>query len=146
MAYTDCKIHDNLNPLRSIFERFFNFFITLTIDNFNCAPIVLPGFGVDCQFLTPEDGQTVHIYSSDNLATWKFEGPAFDSYPQIGDHDVGKDSIFFRPAVIYNEATETYVMWVNRIPRGDTVEIGYHDGGYITAHSKSITGPFTILG
>ena len=124
MAYTDCKIHDNLNPLRSIFERFFNFFITLTIDNFNCAPIVLPGFGDDCQFLTPEDGQTVHIYSS----------------------DIGKDSIFFRPAVIYNEATATYVMWVNRIPRGDTVEIGYHDGGYITAHSKSITGPFTILG
>lgn len=144
MAYTDCPIINHFTLLGT-FSKVFNFLITKFVDNFDCAPIVLPGFGNDCQFLTPADGQTVHIYSSDNLHTWKFEGPAFDSYPQIGDHDVEKDSIFFRPAVIYNDVTDTYVMWVNRIPRGSSVEVGYHDGGYITAHSKSVLGPFTIL-
>ena len=59
--------------------------------------------------------------------------------------DVEVDSILFRPAVIYNENTGKYVMWVNRIPRGESVLRGYLRGTYIVGSSDSPSGPFTIL-
>jgi hypothetical protein len=126
MRYGDCEVYENNSVGRWDYK--FDQILSGLFENFNCAPVMLGRpFGESCQFHSPSRGQTVHIWSSEDGLSWTDHGDAFGG--EYSDK-LKYDSILFRPAVIYNAQTDTYVMWVNRIPRGRTVEEGYHDAGF----------------
>jgi beta-xylosidase len=76
----------------------------------------------------------VSIWQSPDLTSWSLARRAaipFDSRP-IG--------IYFRPKVIFNHVTQTYVMWVNYME----YPTPYAQGYYLSATSKTPTGPWII--
>ncbi|MDR1938127.1 MAG: family 43 glycosylhydrolase [Tannerellaceae bacterium] len=81
----------------------------------------------------------VHCYSSTDLYNWQDEGMvlAVDDQPKKSDIEPG--CILERPKVVYNQQTQTYVMYFKFYPKGT----GY-DTGYVGVATASCpTGPFT---
>ncbi len=72
---------------------------------------------------------TYHVYSSPDLVTWKKEGKLLPDQPE---------GVYYRPHVIYNEATEKYVLWYNWYPQ-------LWDGQFGVAVSETPSGPFEII-
>lgn len=86
---------------------------------------------------TPGGRGVVAAYSSTNLYDWKREGAVLSR----GDlpYDNGRRTFVERPKVIYNPATQKFVMWMHSEGRG----YNYARAGIAT--SDSPTGPFTFL-
>ena len=81
-------------------------------------------FGVDdLDSDSQRDNPGIHLYSSDDLYNWEYEG--------IMDDNLGSDScLLAHPKILYNKERQEYVMWVSG------------GSGVIVATSKSIKGPF----
>merc|ERR1719272_1990189 len=97
MGYQDCKHKRGLLPPK------------------DCPGIYRP-FGA-CGFRADH---AVNIYSSPDLASWKFEGDALPN-------DARPYGIYFRPKVIYNNRTKEYVLWVNHLAKKWNPLIAYPD-------------------
>ncbi|MTB50363.1 family 43 glycosylhydrolase [Lewinella sp. W8] len=69
-----------------------------------------------------------HVYRSDDLVTWEHLGPALIDPPS---------GVYYRPHVIFHEASGQYVFWYNWYPE-------LWDGHFGVAVSDSPGGPFTI--
>ena len=95
--------------------------------NSGCS-VVGPG---KCGF---QFNHNVSLWSSKNLKEWHPHGPVF----QAATSGL-VDPIMFCPKVLYNNATDTWVMWVNPI-LGANFGISY----YAVATSKTFTGPFKL--
>ena len=70
-----------------------------------------------------------HVYRSDDLVTWEHLGPALVDPPA---------GVYYRPHVIFNEATGKYVFWYNWYPE-------LWDGHFGVAVADSPAGPFEIV-
>lgn len=83
----------------------------------------------------------VHVYSSRDLYHWKDEGIALQVIANDSTHEITKGCILERPKVIYNQLSDTYVMWFHLELKGE----GYGSARTALATSKSPTGPFDYL-
>ena len=56
------------------------------------------------------------------------------------------DDTYFRPAVLYNENTKKFVMWLNRIPASQRSSFikAYPIGTFMVAVADDPRGPFTV--
>ncbi|GHT03539.1 glycosyl hydrolase family 43 [Bacteroidia bacterium] len=82
----------------------------------------------------------VSVYSSTNLADWKFEGLALPSEQNDTTSELHYSHVLERPKVLYNEATGKFVMWLH---------VDSHDYAKAAAGvavSDSPAGPFEYLG
>lgn len=82
----------------------------------------------------------VRVYSSQDLYNWTNEGVAL-AVSEDPESEIVAGSIIERPKVIYNEKTETYVMWFHLELKGQ----GYSSARTGVAISDSVTGPYTYL-
>lgn len=75
----------------------------------------------------------VSIFSSPDLSSgsWQFERLAFS-------HTERPYGILYRPHVVYNAATNLWVLWANILDRGVFQ-------GYFAATAKEITGPYSVV-
>ena len=80
-------------------------------------------------------GNAVRVYSSTDLYTWTNHGAV------INHVDVFPDSILERPKVIYNEATDKFVMWWHQELPG----LKYEAARTAVATADSPLGPFTFI-
>ena len=143
MTYTKCFLEGEPGTIRGILRRWLNWFVQSAHGTgFNCGQIVTSwlsdGFGRDCGFKSPENGQTVAVYTSTDLQNWKYIGDALEGAPSW----LISDSILFRPAVLRNPITKNYVLWVNRLPRDEPVVESYRRAGFIVGVSSRPEGPF----
>jgi len=83
----------------------------------------------------------VHCYSSEDLYNWKDEGIALKVVEDNPSHDIAKGCILERPKVIYNEKTQTFVMWFHLELKGH----GYKAARTGVATAKNIAGPYTFI-
>jgi hypothetical protein len=114
---------------------------------FDCGQIVVgalsEGFGRDCGFKSPRNGQTVMVHTSYDLTHWTLVqhnalgGPSAPSW-------LADDSIIFRPAVLRNPESGLYVLWANRLPRDEPVVESYRRAGFIVGTSANPEGPFSF--
>ncbi|MEL7159607.1 MAG: family 43 glycosylhydrolase [Bacteroidota bacterium] len=70
-----------------------------------------------------------HVYRSPDMVSWEHLGPALADAPE---------GVYYRPHVIFNEASGQYVLWYNWYPQ-------LWDGHFGVAVSDSPGGPFTIV-
>ncbi len=70
-----------------------------------------------------------HCYSSPDMSSWKNEGPLLADAPA---------GVYYRPHVIYNKATNVYVLWYNWYAE-------LWDGRFGVAISENPEGPFKIV-
>jgi hypothetical protein len=123
MAYTDCDLDGaNGSTVWSYFLRGFNRFVEYfqpEDGGFDCGQIVMGwplsnGFGNDCGFKSPRNGQTVRVHTSYDLHHWTLvQADALNNAPSW----LQDDSILFRPAIVFSHMTQKYVLWINRLPR-----------------------------
>ena len=76
-----------------------------------------------------EPQTAVNLYTSDDLVTWTPHGDVLEMASR--PHNTS----LFSPRVLYNDATETWVMWYNFVPKYS----------YAVATSKSPFGPFKTV-
>ncbi|CAJ2500892.1 Uu.00g037450.m01.CDS01 [Anthostomella pinea] len=74
----------------------------------------------------------IKSYSSVDLEHWKYEGFLFDPYSS--NSPCNQPGACGRPHIVYNNATQTYVLWANA-----------GSNGYQVATSSQPAGPFTFL-
>ena len=91
-------------------------------------------------FLRRADVVGVNCYSSTDLYHWKNEGLVLPAVPDDPSHDLHPSRVVERPKVIYNERTETYVMWMHI----DAPDYQYARTG--VAVSESPAGRYKYLG
>ena len=91
-------------------------------------------------FLRRADVVGINCYSSTDLYNWKNEGLVLPAVPDDRDHDLYPGRVVERPKAIYNERTDTYVMWMHI----DTSD--YQCARTGVAVSESPTGPYEYLG
>lgn len=147
MSYTSCRLDGDVGTWTASFRWLLNRFVENAHDQsagFDCGQIVVPalsdGFGRDCGFLSPANGQTVNIWSSHDLRSWTFVGDALAGTPSwLRDH-----SIIFRPAVIRHPRSGQYVLWVNRLPRDSPTTEAYRRAGFAVGVSSRPEGPFAF--
>ena len=78
----------------------------------------------------------INCYSSTNLVEWTYEGALLS---RTVSGDTGPNRVIERPKVIYNKATNKYVMWMH-IDSGD-----YKEAKIGVATSSSVCGKYTYL-
>ena len=84
------------------------------------------------------DNHTLSLYSSPDLRTWTYE---LDALPLAAR----PLSVYFRPQVVYNPATQTLVLWINRVSFfPGTQVVDYLNATYLVATSPSPLTPFTV--
>lgn len=83
----------------------------------------------------------VHCYSSKNLSDWRDEGVALSVVEDDPNHDIAKGCILERPKVIYNEATQKYVMWFHL----ELKSMGYSAARTGLAVADRVTGPYRFV-
>jgi hypothetical protein len=74
----------------------------------------------------------VKSYSSTDLVNWKYEGFLYDPFVPNPCDDTGGCG---RPHIVFNNRTNTYVLWMNA-----------GSPGYVVATSNSPKGPFNFVG
>ncbi|MGV8827797.1 MAG: glycoside hydrolase family 43 protein [Breznakibacter sp.] len=89
---------------------------------------------------TRVDVTGVSCYSSKNLVDWKYEGNVLPAVKDDVLHDLDPDNVVERPKVVYNAATQKFVMWLH-IDSKD-----YSKAASGVAVAESPVGPFTYLG
>ncbi|KAG6816997.1 hypothetical protein H0H87_000892 [Tephrocybe sp. NHM501043] len=77
----------------------------------------------------------INVYSSTDLLNWKNEGRALSPIPGT---DIGPDKVVERPKAVFNEPTQTWVLWFH----ADNSTYGELRQGVAT--SPNITGPYTF--
>ncbi|KAF5382676.1 hypothetical protein D9615_003052 [Tricholomella constricta] len=77
----------------------------------------------------------LNVYSSTDLLNWKNEGRALSPIPGT---DIGPEKVVERPKAIFNEPTQTWVLWFH----ADNSTYGELRQGVAT--SPNITGPYTF--
>ncbi len=82
----------------------------------------------------------VHCYSSTDLYNWKDEGIAL-AVSEDPNSEITKECILERPKVIYNEATQKFVMWFHLELKGQ----GYNAARCGVAVAEKPTGPYAFL-
>lgn len=82
----------------------------------------------------------IACYSSFDLLYWQNEGLALSAVLDDAEHDLAPGKVVERPKVIYNQRTQTYVMWMHV----DTADYTYARAGI--AVSPTPTGPYRYLG
>ncbi len=80
----------------------------------------------------------VSCYSSKDLVNWKYEGLVFESNKDDPTSYVHYSKVLERPKVIYNEKTQTFVLWMHI----DSADYTYAGVGIAT--SKTPTGKFEL--
>lgn len=85
------------------------------------------------------DAVGVSCYRSRNLTEWENCGVVLPSEKEDYTHDLYMKNVLERPKVIYNEATNKFVMWLHV----DTSDYQYAKAG--VAVSDSPTGPFSYI-
>lgn len=103
-------------------------------------PALSKGFGNDCGFKSPANGQTVLVYTSRDLQSWQLVGDALAEGPSWLRHD----SIIFRPSVLRCPATGRFILWANRLPRAEPVVEAYKQAGFVVGTSTTPVGPFVF--
>ncbi|KAL0062875.1 hypothetical protein AAF712_010195 [Marasmius tenuissimus] len=83
------------------------------------------------------EGGGVNVYSSDDLATWEYNGLALA--PIEGHPYISPEDIIQRPKVVYSKDTNLYNMWWH----ADNATYGWLLQGIAT--SPNITGPYTFV-
>ncbi len=83
----------------------------------------------------------VTCYSSEDLASWVYEGVAL-SVSDDETSDIAKGSVIERPKVIFNEKTGKYVMWFHLELKGQ----GYAAARTALAVSDNVAGPYQYIG
>ena len=116
MGYQDCVIEHGVIPPRE-------------------CPGIYDAFG-QCGFRTDH---ALRVYSSPDLASWTLESE--NALPD----ESRPYGIYFRPKVVYNKATDKYVLWINHLPDAATPLAAYHDTRYVVGMSDSKAGPFTVV-
>lgn len=145
MSYTSCRLDGNAGTWTATFRWLLNRFIENAHEQsagFDCGQIVIPalsdGFGRDCGFKSPTNGQTINVWRSQDLRSWTFVGDALAESPSwLRDH-----SIIFRPAVIRHPRSGHYVLWANRLPRDTPTTEAYRRAGFVVGVSSTPEGPF----
>eukprot|EP00040_Diaphanoeca_grandis_P024458 m.134381 g.134381 ORF g.134381 m.134381 type:complete len:381 (-) comp29737_c0_seq2:528-1670(-) len=98
----------------------------------NCPGIYQPfggcGFRID---------HAVNVYSSPDLKRWSHVG---DALPM----SARPTGIYFRPNILFNDATKKFVLWINFLPEAPTPLEAYVNATYIVATSSTPTGPFVV--
>ncbi|KAF2145867.1 carbohydrate-binding module family 35 protein [Aplosporella prunicola CBS 121167] len=84
-----------------------------------------------------EEGGGVSVYSSDDLATWTYEGLALE--PVEGHQYISPEHIIQRPKVAYSESLDQYHMWWH----ADNSSYGWLLQGL--AVSDKISGPYSFV-
>ncbi|OJD33360.1 galactan-beta-galactosidase [Diplodia corticola] len=84
-----------------------------------------------------EEGGGVTVYSSEDLATWTYEGLALS--PIEGHPYISPEHIIQRPKVAYSESLNQYHMWWH----ADNSTYGWLLQGFATA--DTIAGPYTFV-
>ncbi|KAI0380490.1 carbohydrate-binding module family 35 protein [Hypomontagnella monticulosa] len=84
-----------------------------------------------------EEGGGVSVYSSDDLATWKFHGLALE--PVEGHSIISPKHIIQRPKVVFSESTGKYHMWWH----ADNSSYGLLLQGMATADTPA--GPYSFV-
>lgn len=82
--------------------------------------------------------QNVNCYSSPDLVEWTYEGALLSQTAEAGD--LGPNRIVERPKVIYNEATEKYVLYMHIDDRN------YRDARVGVATGDSVCGQYQYHG
>ena len=82
----------------------------------------------------------VHCYSSPDLTTWTDQGIAL-AVSADPDSDIVKGCVIERPKVIYNKATQKFVMWFHLELKGQ----GYRAARTGLAVSDTVTGPYQFV-
>lgn len=141
MAYTRCDLVGT--GLRGTCKHYLNRFIeTVKGRGFDCAQVankyLSDGFGNDCGFLNPANGQTVLIHRSWDLKTWELVGDALANAPDW----LRYDSIIFRPGIVFSPSTERYVLWLNRLPRATPIVDAFRQAGFVVGTASVPEGPF----
>ncbi|MFT3787509.1 MAG: PA14 domain-containing protein [Tepidisphaeraceae bacterium] len=85
------------------------------------------------------NSEGISVYSSTDLLNWTYNGLVLSSATTTNS-DLAFGRVIERPRVVYNDATNQYVMWLH-IDSPD-----YAEGKAGVAVSRSPTGPFTYLG
>ncbi len=147
MSYTSCQLDGDAGTWTATFRWMLNRFIENAHEQsagFDCGQIVAPalsdGFGRDCGFKSPANGQTVNIWTSPDLRSWTLAGDALAGTPSW----LRDDSIIFRPAVIRHPRSGQYVLWANRLPRETPTTEAYRRAGFAVGVSSRPEGPFTF--
>lgn len=83
----------------------------------------------------------VTCYSSEDLASWVYEGVAL-SVSDDETSDIAKGSVIERPKVIFNEKTGKYVMWFHL----ELKDQGYAAARTALAVSDNVAGPYQYIG
>ena len=57
--------------------------------------------------------------------------------------------IEFRPKVVFNEATSTFVLWINKVSYREhrlfkRTTVDYHNTSYVVATAKTPSGPYVV--
>jgi len=99
------------------------------------CPGIYQAFG-GCGF---REDHAVNLYTSPDLVSWTFKG---DVYGTDSDRPEG---IYFRPKVIYNANTSSYVLWINYLAPASSPLASYPSAVLVVATSKSALGPFTTV-
>ncbi|AQT67867.1 Glucan endo-1,3-beta-glucosidase A1 precursor [Anaerohalosphaera lusitana] len=81
----------------------------------------------------------VSCYSSKDLYNWKFEGVVLKREAENEEHDLYYKQVVERPKVVYNPATEKFVMWMH-IDSSD-----YKAARAGVAVSDSVAGPYEYV-
>jgi beta-xylosidase len=82
----------------------------------------------------------VRCYSSRDLYNWKNEGVAL-AVSNNPDSDIAKGCILERPKVIFNRATQQFVMWFHLELKGE----GYSSARSGVAVSDRVSGPYRFV-
>lgn len=82
----------------------------------------------------------VHVYSSDDLYSWKDEGIAL-KVSDDPNSDIVKECVLERPKVVFNPRTGKFAMWFHLELKGK----GYHAARTAVAVSDHVTGPYTFI-
>eukprot|EP00039_Didymoeca_costata_P021798 m.345456 g.345456 ORF g.345456 m.345456 type:complete len:364 (-) comp26482_c0_seq1:23-1114(-) len=88
-----------------------------------------PAFPDPCVFV---NNHTVEVYRTTDFASWEYKGVAL----QLANRPQG---IEFRPHVVYNQASNKYVMWFEDRPTAIV------SSGYFVATSSTPEGPFVTI-
>lgn len=83
--------------------------------------------------------QNINCYSSADLVQWTFVN-ALLSRETDGNKDLGRNRVVERPKVVYNEKTQTYVMYLH------IDDAGYQEAKVGVATSKTVCGNYEYLG
>ena len=110
-----------------------------SIEHGTIPPQECPGIYKDfgsCGFRTDH---ALRVYTSFDLSTWSLV------YENALPEDSRPSGIYFRPKVIYNEATALYLLWINHLADAVNPLLAYPDATYVIASSSTPHGPFTVI-